>query len=54
MSSGMMQDTESSQGEEQKGHPKISISQQGAKFRAAGCQDSALIMSKEVMGVEEI
>lgn len=54
MSSWMMQETESSHGEFQNRHHKISISPQGAKFRAAGCQDSPLIMSKEVTLVGEI
>lgn len=49
-----MKDAESSHGEYQKGCHKISLSQQGAKFTAAGCQDSPLIMSKEIVVGREI
>ena len=49
-----MQDAESSHEENQKGYHKISLSQQGAKFTVAGCQNLPLIMSKEVIVGGEI
>lgn len=49
-----MQDAESPHEENQKECHKISLSQQGAKFTEAGCQNLPLIMSKEVMVGGEI
>lgn len=52
--SSKMQDAESSHGENQKGCHKICLLQRGAKFTAAGSQNSPLIMLKEVMVGGEI